>query len=119
MGRYIIRRLLWVIVLLIVISMVTFMIFYLLPSADPAQLRAGRAPNPALIAAIRRSLGLDKPFYTQYWIYMRNVILHFNFGYSYEFSQPVRTMIVQRLPVTLSLTVGAVIVWLRSDCRSG
>src|SRR5437588_575318 len=50
MGRYIIRRLLWVIVLLIVISLVTFMIFYLLPSADPAVLRAGRSPNPALLA---------------------------------------------------------------------
>ena len=50
MGRYIIRRLLWVIVLLIVVSAVTFIIFYVLPSADPAVLRAGRSPNPALIA---------------------------------------------------------------------
>ncbi|MGO9495316.1 MAG: ABC transporter permease [Solirubrobacteraceae bacterium] len=112
MGRYIIRRLLWVIVLLIVVSAVTFIIFYALPSADPAVLRAGRSPNPALIASIRHNLGLDKPIYVQYWRYMKNVVLHFNFGYSYQFSQPVRTMIFQRLPATISLTVGAVFVWL-------
>ena len=112
MGRYIIRRLLWVIVLLIVVSAVTFIIFYELPSADPAVLRAGRSPNPALIASIRHNLGLDKPLYVQYWRYMKGVVLHFNFGYSYQFSQPVRTMIFQRLPATISLTVGAVIVWL-------
>jgi peptide/nickel transport system permease protein len=112
MGRYIIRRLLWVIVLLIVVSAVTFIVFYVLPSADPAVLRAGRSPNPALIASIRHNLGLDKPIYVQYWRYMKNVVLHFNFGYSYQFSQPVRTMILQRLPATISLTVGAVFVWL-------
>jgi peptide/nickel transport system permease protein len=112
MGRYIIRRLLWVIVLLIVVSAVTFIVFYVLPSADPAVLRAGRSPNPALIASIRHNLGLDKPIYVQYWRYMKNVVLHFNFGYSYQFSQPVRTMIFQRLPATISLTVGAVFVWL-------
>ena len=112
MGRYIIRRLLWVIVLLIVVSAVTFLVFYVLPSADPAVLRAGRSPNPALIASIRHNLGLDRPVYVQYWLYMKNVILHFNFGYSYQFSQPVRTMIFQRLPATISLTVGAVFIWL-------
>jgi peptide/nickel transport system permease protein len=112
MGRYIIRRLLWVIVLLIVVSAVTFIVFYELPSADPAVLRAGRSPNPALIASIRHNLGLDRPIYVQYWLYMKGVILHFNFGYSYQFSQPVRTMIFQRLPATISLTVGAVVVWL-------
>ena len=112
MGRYIIRRLLWVIVLLIVVSAVTFIIFYELPSANPAVLRAGRSPNPALIAAISKSLGLNRPIYVQYWLYMKNIILHFNFGYSYQFSQPVRTMIFQRLPATISLTVGAVVVWL-------
>jgi peptide/nickel transport system permease protein len=112
MGRYIIRRLLWVIVLLLVVSAVTFLIFYLLPSADPAVIRAGRSPNPQLIAQIRHTLGLDKPIYVQYWRYMKAVVLHFDFGYSYQNSQPVRTEIFQRLPATISLTVGAVIVWL-------
>jgi len=112
MGRYIIRRLLWVIVLLLVVSAVTFVIFYVFPSANPAALRAGRSPNPALIAAISKRLGLDRPIYVQYWLYLKAIVLHFNFGYSYQFSQPVKTMIFQRLPATISLTVGAVIVWL-------
>jgi peptide/nickel transport system permease protein len=112
MIRYIIRRLLWVIVLLLVVSFVTFVIFYLFPSADPAVLRAGKSPNVALIKQIRHTLGLDKPFYVQYWRYIKNVILHFNFGYSYQFGQPVKSLIFNRLPATISLTVGAVIVWL-------
>jgi peptide/nickel transport system permease protein len=112
MLRYIIRRLLWAIVLLLLVSAVTFVIFYVFPSADPAVLRAGRSPNPALIAHIRHTLGLDRPIYTQYWLYIKGVFLHFNFGYSYQFSVPVRTLILNRLPATISLIVGAVVVWL-------
>lgn len=112
MGRYIIRRLLWVIVLLLVVTAVTFLIFYALPSADPAVIRAGRSPNPQLIAQIRHTLGLDKPIYVQYWRYMKSVVLHFDFGYSYQNSQAVRKELFDRLPATISLTVGAVIVWL-------
>jgi peptide/nickel transport system permease protein len=112
MVRYIIRRLLWVIVLLVIVSAVTFLIFYALPSADPAVLRAGRSPNPALIQHIRHVLGLDQPIYVQYWRYLKNIVLHFNFGYSYQFSLPVTSLIFQRLPATISLTVGAVFVWM-------
>jgi peptide/nickel transport system permease protein len=112
MGRYIIRRVLWVIVLLFVVSAVTFVIFYALPSADPAALRAGKSPSPALIAQIRHTLGLDQPIYVQYWRYMKGIVLHFDFGYSFQDSQPVRKEIFDRLPVTFSLTAGAVVVWL-------
>src|SRR5437764_8108466 len=102
MARYIIRRLLWAVVLLLIVSFVTFGIFYLLPTADPAVLRAGRSPNPGLIAHIRHSLGLDKPFIVQYWVYIKSVILHFNFGFSYQFEEPVKTLIFNRLPATIS-----------------
>jgi peptide/nickel transport system permease protein len=112
MGRFIIRRVIWVIFLLFVVSAVTFLIFYLLPSADPATLRAGKSPSPALIAQIRHTLGLDQPVYVQYFKYMKGIVLHFDFGYSFQDSQPVRTEIFDRLPATISLTVGAVIVWL-------
>jgi len=112
MGRYIIRRLLWVILLLFVVSAVTFVIFYALPSADPAALRAGKSPSPALIAQIRHTLGLDKPIYVQYYRYMKGIILHFDFGYSFQDSQAVRHEIFDRLPATISLTFGAVVVWL-------
>jgi peptide/nickel transport system permease protein len=112
MIKYIIRRLLWVIVLLFAVSAITFVIFYLLPSADPAQLRAGHQPSPALIKSIRHQLGLDKPVYTQYYDYMKALILHFNFGYSYQYDTPVRKMIFERLPATISLALGAAVVWL-------
>jgi len=112
MGRYIIRRLLWVILLLLVISAVTFIIFYELPSADPAALRAGKSPSPKLLAQIRHTLGLDEPVYVQYWKYMKGIVLHFDFGYSFQDSQPVRKEILSRLPATISLTFGAVVVWL-------
>jgi peptide/nickel transport system permease protein len=112
MGRYIVRRLLWVILLLLVVSAVTFVIFYTLPSADPATLRAGKSPDPEQLEEIRHTLGLDQPVYVQYWRYMEDIVLHLDFGYSFQNSQPVRTEIVDRLPATISLTAGAVVVWL-------
>jgi peptide/nickel transport system permease protein len=112
MARYIIRRLFWAAVTLIIVSFVTFVIFYVLPPGDPAVLRAGHFPNPLLLLHIRHALGLDKPFWVQYWIYIRAIVLHFNFGFSYQYEAPVRRLILDRLPATLSLTVGAVIVWL-------
>jgi peptide/nickel transport system permease protein len=112
MGRYIIRRLLWVILLLLIVSAVAFVIFYELPSADPAALRAGKSPNPEQLAAIRHNLGLDKPVYEQYWLYMKRIVLHFDFGYSFQDSQSGRHEIFDRLPATISLTAGAVVVWL-------
>jgi peptide/nickel transport system permease protein len=110
--RYILRRLLWVVVLLLAVSAITFVIFYSLPSADPAVLRAGRQPNPELVEQIRSRLGLDRPVYVQYWRYMEDLVLHFDFGYSYQNSAPVREQIFDRLPATLSLTAGAVVLWL-------
>jgi len=112
MTKYIIRRVLWVIVLLVMVSALTFVIFYLLPSADPALLRAGHQPNPALVAQIRHNLGLDKPWYVQYFNYMKALVLHFNFGYSYTNNVSVRQQIFSRLPATASLALGAAVVWL-------
>jgi peptide/nickel transport system permease protein len=112
MTNYIIRRLLWMVALLFGVSFVTFIIFYLLPSADPAQLRAGHQPTAALIKSITHQLGLDKPWYVQYFDYMKRLILHFDFGYSYQYQTPVKTMIFGRLPATISLALGAAVVWL-------
>ena len=112
MVTYIIRRLLWSILLLFVVSFITFVMFVLLPSADPAVLRAGRQPTPELIAAIRENLGLDKPWYVQYLIYMRDLVLHFDFGYSYQNNVAVKATIFDRLPATASLAFGAAITWL-------
>src|ERR671924_1748220 len=108
---YVVRRIVWGGAMLFVVSALTFLIFYSFPSADPAALRAGRQATPALIDRIRRSLGLDKPLYEQFWIYFKGLVLHFDLGYSYQNSVSVRSQILTRLPATISLTGGAFVVW--------
>jgi peptide/nickel transport system permease protein len=111
-GAYIVRRTLWAILLLLVVSFLTFVIFTVFPSADPAVLRAGRNATPALIEQIRRNLGLNKPFYTQYWIYLKGLVEHFNLGYSYYNTESVKSEVFSRLPATISVTVGGFVVWM-------
>src|SRR5437868_7943633 len=112
MFRFIVRRLLWVIVLLFVVSFITFIIFYLFPSADPAVLRAGRQPNPQLVEQIRHNLGLDKVWYQQYFDYMKRLVLHFDFGYSYQNNISVKQQIFDRLPASISVAIGATVIFL-------
>jgi peptide/nickel transport system permease protein len=132
MLRYIVRRLLWVVVLLFAVSALTFIIFYALPSADPATLRAGKQGNADLVKQIRHTLGLDKPLYEQYWIYLKGLLpvhlygafpwVHFHtpyFGYSYQNSADVGKQLFDRLPATISLTVGAVVIWLSFGLPTG
>jgi peptide/nickel transport system permease protein len=117
--RFIIRRVLWGVVLLVVVSALLFLMFRYLPTADPAKLRAGRLQSPKIIAAIRRDLGLDKSTLAQFWLYMKNVFLHFNLGYSYYSEAPVKELIFDRLPATISLVFGGAVVWLVSGVGVG
>jgi peptide/nickel transport system permease protein len=118
-ARYIVRRLLWVIVLLFLVSFITFVIFYLLPTADPASLRAGRQPNPELVEQIRHNLGLDNPWYQQYYDYMNRLVLHFDFGYSYQNNISVKQQIFDRLPASVSVAAGAAVIFLISGIGVG
>jgi peptide/nickel transport system permease protein len=111
MTGYIVRRMLWGVLLLISVIALTFLIFYLLPSTDPAVLRAGRNARPEVIAAIRRDLGLNHSIVVQFWNYLKGVVLHLNLGYSFYYNDPVGGLIADRLPATLSLTVGAAVLW--------
>jgi peptide/nickel transport system permease protein len=111
MIRYIIRRLLWGVLLLIIVAGLMFVLFRVLPTANPALLRAGRDPQPKLVKEIEAVLGLNKSLPTQFWDYLKEVFLHFNLGYSYYSQEAVRTLIVERLPATLSLTLGAAVLW--------
>jgi peptide/nickel transport system permease protein len=123
MARYITRRLLWSVLLLLIVSAVVFILFYVFPSADPAQLRAGRQANADQIQAIRVSLGLDHSVITQFWIYIKGVFTPFNlpgtdahgpfyFGHSYQSNADVKDVIFSDLPATGLLVLGAVIVWM-------
>jgi peptide/nickel transport system permease protein len=111
MGRFVVRRLLWGVFLLIVVSGLLFLMFRFLPTADPAKLRAGRLQSPKIIAEIRHDLGLDKSTAAQFWLYMKNLFLHLDLGYSYYSNAPVKELILNRLPATLSLVFGGAIVW--------
>jgi len=119
MTRYIIRRLLWGVLLLIVVSALTFVLFRILPTADPAKLRAGRLQSPKIIAEIRHDLGLDKPLLTQFWLYMKGIFLHFDLGFSYYSNAPVKELIFDRLPATLSLVLGGAVVWVVTGLSVG
>jgi peptide/nickel transport system permease protein len=112
MGAYITRRLLWTFLLLWVVSGITFIVFNVMPSADPALLRAGKRAEPEVIKSIRETFGLDKPLYEQYWNYMKAVFFHGDFGRSYRNDVDVRSQLFDRLPNTLYLIAGAVVIWL-------
>jgi peptide/nickel transport system permease protein len=111
MGVYILRRVAWVVVLLFVITLITFVIFNVLPAADPALLRAGRQPSPQLVQSIRVTYGLDDPKPVQFIRYVGDV-LHLDFGFSFQSNTEVLPEIISRLGPTAMLTIGAVIVWL-------
>jgi peptide/nickel transport system permease protein len=119
MAAYIFRRLLWTGLLLLVITGITFLIFYVLPTSDPAALRAGREPSPERIAAIRHQLGLDKSLAHQWWDYISDLVLHFDFGKSFITNTPVRDLITDRLPNTLWLVGGAAVLWFLSGVLIG
>lgn len=112
MVRYIVRRVLWGLLLLVLVSALSFVLFNVLPSGDPAALRAGRTASPEAIAQIREQLGLDEPLLTQFWLYMKGLLLHFDLGYSWYSNASVASLIADRLPATIALTAGAVVLWL-------
>ena len=117
MAAYIVRRLIWVIFLLFMVTLITFIVFTVLPAADPAVLRAGRQPSPELVESIRQQFGLSDPAPVQFVRYIGDVLPFvggdgINFGYSYQSNQAVLPQILDRLPATIFLTAGAVVIWL-------
>jgi peptide/nickel transport system permease protein len=117
MWRYIVRRLLWVVVVLLIITAITFVIFFVMPPTDPATTFGGRSPTPELIAEIERQFGLDKPVYVQYGLWLKHLVLGDEYGwpglgFSYATRTPIRELLLDRLPITITLAVGAALVWL-------
>lgn len=103
MTDYIIRRLLQMVIVLLVVSMVTFAITYLIP-ADPAAEIAGPKAKPETVELIRERLGLDQPLHVQYGRYIWN-LLHGDLGESYRLRMPVIELIGKRLVATAQLAV--------------
>ncbi|MGE0451860.1 MAG: ABC transporter permease [Vicinamibacterales bacterium] len=112
MRTYVLRRLLQMIPLLFGISALTFMLLQLAPGDFLNQMAENPAISPATIEAMRRRFGLDQPWYVQYGLYVRNVVLRFDFGESFSRHQPVFAVIRDGLGNTLLLAgAAAVVTW--------
>ena len=115
MWRYIARRLLWVVLMVLIIMAFTFVIFFVMPPTDPAVQFAGRSPSPELIAEVRRQFGLDKPLWQQYGLFLKNVFTGDEYGwpglgFSYSTRSPIKDLLVDRIWVTVQLALGAALV---------
>ena len=110
MARFLVRRLFAMIVVLFAISVLTFLIFQAIPNGDPAVRLGGRTSTPETRAAIRKDWGFDKPIYEQYGITMKKIFT----GTVVSYSQQINVVdeIKRDLPATLSLAIGAGVIWL-------
>jgi peptide/nickel transport system permease protein len=136
---FIIRRLALTVVVLILVSMITFAIFFLIPriagetSYGLATQYVGRNPTPSAVHQMEQLLGFNKPFYLQYWDYVKAIVVgeHYSagpttvycpppcFGYSYKSQQPVWPQMVSDIPVTASIAIGAAVIWLLGGVAVG
>lgn len=132
MTRYLLRRLASTVVLLFVMAALVYLIFYTLP-ANPAVLVCGKGCGGGQLAAVDHKLGLDQPEYVQFWRFLEGIVAGRDYssgpevshcaapclGFSFQNDQPVLSLIGQRLPVSLSLTAGAMILWLAFGVSAG
>ena len=110
MLAFLIRRLVGAVLVCIAVTFIVFVIFIVVPGGDPAQRIGGKNATPQLIENIRHTWGFDKPFYVQYWVLMKKMFSGELISYTNQ--QNVVSQIVQGMPATFSLTIGAGIIWL-------
>jgi peptide/nickel transport system permease protein len=109
--RYLIRRLLWAVVLFIAITIITYIIFFMIPT-DPARKACGQLVTQDCVKRARHELGLDRPVYIQYLKFLQRVVFHASLGTSYANHQQINTIVARAAPVTASLVFGGAITWL-------
>jgi peptide/nickel transport system permease protein len=108
MGQYILRRILWMLPVILGISFILFSILEITPG-DPAQIILGERAAPEQIEKLREEMGLNRPFIARYISYVTRAAQG-DFGLSYRTRLPVFTEILDRFPITLTLTVGSVLL---------
>ncbi len=81
MWRYVVRRLLWLAVTVLVVTALTFVIYFVLPPVSPAVLFAGKEATPALVAQVERNLGLNHPVWIQYLLFLKRLVLGDRYGW--------------------------------------
>lgn len=118
MGRYLVRRTLFLILVLWIISVLTFLIFVKLPPGDPARRFAGRRATVQQIEQVREQLGLKDSVFVQYGRLAKGLVpwpglfLNEDSYFSFVNFVPVKEEIYKRLPVTITLALGGAVVWL-------
>jgi peptide/nickel transport system permease protein len=110
MARFIARRLLQMVLVMFVVSVLTFLIFNVIPNGDPAVRMAGKTPTETQIAAIREEWGFDEPIYVQYFETMKKVFTGDLVSYTTQLD--VVDEIIQGVPRTFSLAIGAAVLWM-------
>jgi peptide/nickel transport system permease protein len=116
---FLIRRTAQALLVLVLASLVVFLLFFVGPGPSAvARTFAGRLATPARIAQIKHELHLDQPLYLQYTHWAGN-LLQGNFGYDYYKGESVRTAIAQAAPATISLVLGAAIIWITYGVFTG
>ena len=111
MATFIIRRLLWLVVVLFAISILVFLIFFATPGVDPARQMAGRNPTAATIKNIKHEFGLDRPLPVRYGLMMKHIFISRDL-ISYGSHTKVIPEILAAAPVTFSLILGAAVIWI-------
>ena len=117
MSAYLLRRVAIILPTLVFASILIFGLQQLLPG-DPAMVLAGEERDPAVIAHLRETMHLDQPFPVRYAYWLKGV-LHGDLGESLRMQQPVRTLIAQKLPVTLELAAIAIVIALAIGIPAG
>jgi peptide/nickel transport system permease protein len=116
---FIIRRVLWMLLVMFVITVLVFVIFFKTPGVDPARQIAGRNPSPQVMLEIRHQFGLDRPFPVQYGLMMKKIFISRDLvSYSNQ-GQPVIPEIAAATPATLSLVFGAALIWVVAAITMG
>ncbi len=93
------------------ISMLVFFIFFATPGSDPASRIAGRGASPEILEAVRKSFGLDQPFYVQYFVLMKKIFITGDLTSFVNRGWKVVPAVLDTIPVTLSLVIGAAVLW--------
>jgi peptide/nickel transport system permease protein len=112
---YIIRRILYMIPTMIIISMVCYTVIQLMPGDFLTRLRFNPRIDQETLQTYAKNLGLDKPAYLRYFIWVKNIITKGDFGYSFEYHRPVTSLFLERIPITLLVSIPTFIfIWLVS-----
>jgi peptide/nickel transport system permease protein len=119
MLRFILKRLLAMVLVLWAISVLVYLIFFETPGVDPAARIAGRGASPAVLAQVRQAFGLDRPMPIRYLLLMKQLFITRDLTSYVNIGEKVVPTILQAAPVTLSLVVGAAVLWLIFGIGSG